>query len=584
MQKRWLTILPLVIALLAIFTVIFDVGFEQSTTAVHILDLLYLFFLLFIVLHIPLRYILKTPVHQRLQVWITDGILWVFYALVFLSRFLDQFAGQQPLPALAQKIWLVPVFTFNLVREISRFGFWFRNRKINPALLFVSSFFALITLGTFLLMMPRATHSGISFTNAFFTATSAVCVTGLIVVDTGTYFTQFGQIFILLLVQLGGLGIMTFTSFFVFFFSGGTSFQSMIVIGHVTNENKIARVFSTLFKILVFTISFEAAGILLVYLTLDGPEAAVPGGRLFFSVFHAISAFCNSGFSTLSTSFYDMDFRFNYSLHLVIALLFVIGGLGFPVMFNCFNYLKHLVHKGLTKLNQEKKPYYHHHVINLNTRIVLLTTLILIVAGTVGFFMLEYGHTLSEHHGPGKLVTAFFSAVTPRTAGFNTVDTASLRLPTMLLVILLMWIGASPASTGGGVKTSTFALAVLNATSLIRGRDRVEIFRREIPAGSLHRASGFIILSLIVIATAIFMLLLTDPDKSFSDVLFEVFSAFSTVGLSRGITGDLSLPGKWWIIITMFIGRVGTLTFLVAFFRKPKSTQYQLPTEDILIN
>lgn len=584
MRKMWRTFFPLINGLLAVLTLLFDVGFEQSGRLVYILDHLYLFYLLVIVLSIPFRYILIPPENQKFRIWLIDAVLWAFYVLIFICRIFIVFKDQALLHPLELKIWLVPVFTIYLIRELSRFAFWSKNKKINPALLFVSSFFALIMAGTLLLMMPRATHSGIGLTDALFTSTSAVCVTGLIVVDTGTYFTLFGQSIIMILIQLGGLGIMTFTSFFVFFFSGGASYQGIILIGNLTSERKIARVFNTLLKILIFTISIEAAGMVLIYFGLGGPEAMFPGDRLFFSVFHAISAFCNAGFSTLSHSFFDLNFRFNYALQLVIALLFITGGLGFPVIINIYNYLKHLVIHRVMKPGRKRKPVYLAHIINLNTRIVVLTTLLLTGAGTIAFLLLEYNHTLSEHHGIGKLATAFFGAVTPRTAGFNTVDTGNLQLPTLVMVIILMWIGASPASTGGGIKTSTFTVSVLNALSLIRGRNRVEFFRREIPGSSLNRASAFVMLSLMVIGLAIFVLLLSDPEKAFSDIVFEVFSAFSTVGLSRGITADLSVPGKYMIILTMFTGRVGTLTLLVAFFRKLKSMQYRYPSEEILIN
>ncbi len=584
MRKTWLTFFPLINGSLAVLTLLFDVGFEQGGRLVYILDHLYLLFLLVIVLSIPLKYILITPENQKFRVWVIDTILWAFYVLIFICRIFIVFKDQALLHPLELKIWLVPVFAINLIRELSRFTFWSKNKKINPALLFVGSFFALIMAGTLLLMMPRATHSGIGLTDALFTSTSAVCVTGLIVVDTGTYFTRFGLIIIMILIQLGGLGIMTFTSFFVFFFKGGASYQGIILIGNLTSERKIARVFNTLLKILIFTLSFEAAGMVLIYFSLNGSAALYPGDRLFFSVFHAISAFCNAGFSTLSQSFFDIDFRFNYTLQLVIALLFITGGLGFPVIINIYSYLKHLIIHKVRKPGRKRKPVYLPHIISLNTRIVVLTTLFLTGVGTVAFLLLEYNHTLSEHYGIGKLVTAFFSAVTPRTAGFNTVNTGNLQLPALVMVIILMWIGASPGSTGGGIKTSTFALSLLNAHSLIRGRNRVEFFRREIPGSSLNRASAFVMLSLIVIGLAVFVLLLSDPEKAFSDIVFEVFSAFSTVGLSRGITADLSVPGKYMIIVTMFTGRVGTLTLLVVFFRKIKSMQYRYPSEEILIN
>jgi len=584
MNKMPWPYLPLINNLLAIFTLLYDVGFEQHGVQILIIEYLYLIYLLVIVISIPLRYLFAVPKRQRIKLFVTDLFLWSFITLVLLSRIFNVFTDQVLINTLELKIWLLPVFLLSLIREFSRFDNWFKNKKFNPALLFAGSFASLILVGTLLLMMPKATHSSINLTNALFTSTSAVCVTGLVVVDTGTYFTLFGQSIIMALIQLGGIGIMTFTSFFIFFFKGGTSYQSLILMGNLANERKVAKVFNTLLKILIFTVSIEAIGLVFIYLSLKGSHEMIPGGKLFFSVFHAISAFCNAGFSTLPQSFFDINFRFNYSLHIVISLLFITGGLGFPVIINFYFYLKYLLIKNVLRLRKNRKPLYFPRVINLNTRLVVLTTFLLIALGTIAFMVLEYGNTLSEHNGFGKIVTAFFGAVTPRTAGFNTVDTGNLRLPTMVMIIILMWIGASPASTGGGIKTSSFALALLNAISLVKGRNRTELFKREIPALSINRAFSFIFLSLIVIGTAIFFLLLTDHEKVFTDIFFEVFSAFSTVGLSRGITADLSVVGKFIIIFTMFTGRVGTLTLLVAFFRKPISTLYQYPSEEILIN
>jgi len=406
----------------------------------------------------------------------------------------------------------------------------------------------------------------------------------LTVVDTGSSFTTLGQSMIMILIQLGGLGIMTFTSFFVLFFSGKASYRSLIIIGDLASERKIASVFTTLLQILLFTLLIESAGGFLIYASLEDHAADIPGGRAFFSVFHTISGFCNAGFSTLPLNLYDMDFRFNYPLHLVIALLIIAGGLGFPVIINLYHYLGLMFLRILKRSRGNRAKFLPEHVITLHTRIVLVTTFWLIAAGTIAFLALEYDNTLSDHHGIGKWITAFFGSVTPRTAGFNTVDTASLQMATLVLVMMLMWIGASPASTGGGIKTSAFALAIMNALSLIRGRNRVEYAHREISVNSLNRASAFIVLSLLVISAAILTLLVTDPGIPFADSVFEVFSAFGTVGLSRGITPELSIPGKFLISITMFTGRVGTLTLLMAFFRKLKSTQYRYPSEEILIN
>jgi potassium uptake TrkH family protein len=575
---------PGVIGILAILTLLYDVGFEQSEFMDSLISTFYLFFLLFIVIGIPIRYILSFPKKQRLVIWITDLLFWGVCLLVIINRIVYSVSEAVLIPGMVLKIWLVPLFIINLIREVSRVDRLFKNRKINPALLFAGSFFLLCLTGSLLLMMPKANHAGISFTDAFFTSTSAVCVTGLVVVDTGSHFTPFGQVLILILIQLGGIGIMTFTSVFVFFFKGGTSFQNLIIMGDLASENKFANVFNTLLKIVVFTLLIEAAGAVLIYFNLTDPGLSVPGGRLFFSVFHSISAFCNAGFSNLSQSLSDIHFRFNYPLHLVIALLIILGGLGFPVAINIYSYLKNWIKQWMPKTKAKQLIYSPARIISLNTRIVAVTSLVLVLAGTLSFYLLEFNNTLSEHQGIGKLVTAFFGAVTPRTAGFNSVDTGNLHLPTIALVIVLMWIGASPASTGGGIKTSTIALAVLNVMSIVRGRSRINFYRREISSLSVNRAFAIIVLSLLVIGSSAFLLTLTEPGKAFSDLIFEVVSAFSTVGLSTGITADLTPAGKYVIILTMFVGRVGTLTLLVAFFRNPRTSLFKFPSEGVLIN
>lgn len=587
MNSRTYSLMSVLAGLLAILTLLYDVGFEQGLMADRIISSSYLIYLLFFAWNIPftnLYFEIGRSKRRRSRIWITGGLLWLLVMGVLVSRAAAMFTDRVFLPILERKAWLALTFSLCLLLELSRLITLFKYRKFNPALLFVSGFFALILTGTFMLLMPRATISGISLTDAFFTSTSAVCVTGLIVVDTGSCFTRLGQSMIMILIQLGGLGIMTFTSFFVLFFSGGATYRSLIIIGDLTSEKKIASVFGTLLHILVFTLVIEAAGVLLIHSSLKDHPGNIPGGRTFFSIFHAISAFCNAGFSTIPLSLYDIDFRFNYPLHLTVALLFITGGLGFPVIANLFQSFRLSILRKVKRVRSTDGPPIPAQVISLHTRIVLRTTFWLIIAGTLAFLILEYRHTLSEHHGPGKVITAFFGAVTPRTAGFNTVDTSSLQMTTMVLVIVLMWIGASPGSTGGGIKTSAFALAIMNARSLISGRNRVEFAKREISANSLNRASAFMILSLMVISSSILILLVTDPGIAFADAVFEVFSAFSTVGLSRGVTPGLSLPGKYLIIITMFIGRVGTLTLLVAFFRKLRNTQYRYPSEEILIN
>ncbi len=469
--------------------------------------------------------------------------------------------------------------------ELSKNSLLLLRIRFNPSLLFLGSFFFLIVFGTGLLLLPRATYDGISFIDAVFTSASAVCVTGLIVVDTATYFTPLGQGILLFLIQLGGLGVMIFTSFFGFFFQGSHSFQNQIFLKDFINEEQLGKIYKTLVKILGFTFGLELAGAFLIYQSFP---AGLHSGleKVWYSAFHSISAFCNAGFSVFTDGMFDagMGARYNFNMHLVIAWLIVLGGIGFPVVINFYTFLKYFVINTWNQVTQRKKFRHIPRVINANTRIVLVTTLFLIAGGTLGFWLFERNGVLSGLGWYGQLVTSFFGAVTPRTAGFNTVDMTAIALPTILFYLFLMWVGASPSSTGGGVKTSTFALALLNISSIARGRNRLEIFGREITNDSTNRAFGIIIMSIIVIGSCIFCLSYTNPGLPLKALVFESFSAFSTVGLSLGITSQINDTGKLILTATMFIGRIGTLTILVAFLRKLSNWSYRFPSEQIYIN
>lgn len=580
MSKHFLKYGALLFSILAILTMLFDIGYHQGASTLKFLNFSYLVYLVGIIIFVPIKYFVDIKSFQKLRIWIIELILWGAYNYLLVSIPFSELSNG----AANFKIWLFIAFSVSLIREISGLRLNWRYKHANPAAIFILSFALLVAAGTLLLMLPRATHAGISFIDALFTSTSAVCVTGLIVVDTGSYFTVFGQSIIMVLIQLGGIGIMTFTSFFAYFFMGGSSYQNLILLGNLTSENKIAEVIGTLKKILFFTFLVELAGFALIYINISSINGLKQADTLFFSAFHSISGFCNAGFSTLSESFYDINFRFNYFLHITISLLFILGGLGFPVIINLYTWLKHWLINRLLRLNRSSEVIHQAHAFSLNTKLVLYTTFLLLVLGSVMFYALEYNNTLAEHSGIGKLITAFFSTATPRTAGFNTVDTSAIYIPTAMFIILLMWIGASPASTGGGIKTSTFALAILNVISLTRGKGKVELNRRHIPETSIRRSFAFMFLALFIIGLVTFLLFKSEPDKNATDLIFEVFSAFSTVGLSRGITGDLSVAGKYLITLTMYIGRVGALTFLSAFVKKSTGKLFQYPTEGILIN
>lgn len=452
----------------------------------------------------------------------------------------------------------------------------------HPSLLFAGSFLFLIVIGTGFLLLPNATTTGLSFTDALFTATSAVCVTGLIVVDTSTAFTSFGQTLIMILFQIGGLGFMTFTSFFGFFFKGGASYRSALALKDFVNEQNMGRISSTLLQIITFTVLAEMIGAFLIFNSVDKSLFDTFGDHVKFSVFHSISGFCNAGFSTLSSGLYEDFVGMNYSMHMIVAFLIIVGGLGFPVIIDLYYNSKVLILKLYNSIRKTGKTFYRPHL-KVHTKLALGTTGILLLTGFVAYLIFERNHTLDGLSFTGRMVTSFFGAVTPRTAGFNTVDMSALALPTVLIYILLMWIGASPGSTGGGLKTTTFAVAILNTFSLAKNKDRVEIFRREISNGSIRKALSVVLLSQVVIGFAIITLSALEPKLSFTSIIFECFSAFSTVGLSLGITGSLGDPSKYVLMAVMFIGRVGTLTLFAAFFKKAATLQYRYPKESVFI-
>jgi len=563
---------------IGLIAIIVDFGFYQNRFYQEWLDTYYFLVLGIGLIATSIRYTQNPSLRLR-KVFYFDFslvifILWLFYLYIFVGiPFETDFILENP-------IWIKIAVILSFIREFSELRINYKRTVLNPAQLFIASFFAIILLGAILLMLPRASHTEISFLDALFTSTSAVCVTGLAVVDTGSHFTTLGQTILVILIQIGGLGILTFASYFSYFFKGGTSYENQLVLSDMTSSRKLGEVFSLLKYIILITFIIELSATILIFSSLDSKLFSSWSEQLFFSAFHAISAFCNAGFSTLSTSLYDDGFRYNYYLQIVVIATFVLGGLGFPIVVNIMKYAKYL----LLTIIPIKKTKFRPWVLNLDSRITLITTCLITLIGFVAFYFLEYHNTLAEHRGIGKAVTALFGATTPRTAGFNSIDFAATTMPTILLIILLMWIGASPQSTGGGIKTSTFAIATLNILSLAKGKTRIEVFRREISDLSVRRAFATIALSLIIIGFGISFVSYFDPQMSFRDIAFECFSAYSTVGLSLGITSSLSAGSKWVLIVIMFIGRISMLSLVIAVFTKVRHKNYRYPTEELTIN
>ncbi len=572
------------LSLLGVGVFLFDIGFEHAPFVPRLLHYFYHGFFLVVLVSLALRTLALLRLGTRRPSLIFEGVLLCFMLVALVARFIMQNHLTSASTLLQffdseQLVYFVIFYVFLV--ELSKKTLLFYRTSFNPAQLFLLSFLFLICIGTALLMLPQATYLPISFIDAFFTSTSAVCVTGLAVVDTATVFTPTGKVIILILVQIGALGIMTFASFFGIFFQG-SSLKGSLFMKDWLNEDNLGQITNTLFKIVSLTVGIELLGALLVYWAIAPVPDALLVDKMSFAIFHAVSAFCNAGFSTLTLGLYDPILRFNYPLQVVISFLVIMGGLGFPIVFNLYRYLRHSVIRGYYKVTG-KKFLNHSRLLNVNTRLVLVTTSALLVFGMVVYFLLEYSNTLAEHSLGGKIVGAFFGSVTPRTAGFNTVDMAQLAAPTILLYLLLMWVGASPASVGGGIKTTTFAVAILTIVNLARGRDRVEVYRREIEKASVYKAFTVMFLSLLVIGASVFLITIFDPKLELSAVAFESFSAFGTVGLSMGITGDLSAASKFVLIVTMFLGRVGTLTLIIGVLQKVSTLRYRYPQETIII-
>ncbi|MFD2245801.1 TrkH family potassium uptake protein [Pontibacter ruber] len=447
--------------------------------------------------------------------------------------------------------------------------------QLKPGVTFILSFVLLILVGAGLFMLPKMTNApeGMRLIDAVFMATSAACVTGLSVVDPGTYFTFGGQIVLLSLIQLGGLGILTFATFFATLMRQGVALRQHVAMQQILEAETLYTTKGLLRKLIYLTFLIEGIGAVFVFFTW-GPEVkfADMGSKIFYSLFHAISAFCNAGFSLYPEGLYTVPVRFSYLLHLVVAGLIIFGGIGFPTILDVFS-------PKAMRMRMEA-PWRNW---KLLTRVTIYTSAALIALGTVGFFLLEYSNTLAHLNFAEALITAFFQSVTTRTAGFNTVDISALSVPTLLMFLFLMFIGASPGSTGGGIKTTTFVVILLAVITTIRNKRYMEIGRRTISHAAAYKAFSVFAFAALINMLFIFMLSISDSEYGLIQLAVEQVSAFATVGLSTGITAGISDFGKSILVLSMYLGRVGTLTLALALSTRPPSTDYKYPETPIVV-
>ena len=463
------------------------------------------------------------------------------------------------------------------------------GRKTNPALMLAVSFMVIILVGSGVLLMPRCIQPGVhlSWIDSLFTTTSAVCVTGLTTIDVPSTFTSFGQLVIMVLIQIGGLGMMTITSFFALFFMGSTSIYSQMLVSDMVSSKSLASLWSTLLNIFGFTAILELAGAISIFIDIHGTIGLDIWHELFFSVFHAVSAFCNAGFSNYPDGMgAPVLLQGGHCwLYVILALLVILGGIGYPVLVN----LRIAAERHATVIWKWINGRHYAslsipNLFDLNTKIVLRTTTILIVLGTVLLAYFEWNNTFAGMRIHEKVVQAFFNAVSPRTAGFISVNLNSMCIQSIFIYTMLMWIGGASQSTAGGVKVNAFAVAYLNIRSIIRGTNRVEFAGRELSTDSIRRANAAIFSSLIVLGFFIFMVTLTDPDLPLKAIVFECVSAFATVGSSLGITSELQEASKLLIVALMFLGRVGVVTLAQGLLKQYKNQNYKLPQDNITIS
>lgn len=511
--------------------------------------------LFFIALALLLRLMLMVFREHRFKT-IADFLILLFGSILFVydAKFVIFFLF------IRQVFYIARYYFFDAFN-----GALYKKMLSNPPVTFMASFAVTILGGTLLLMLPSASvaHKVTSFVNALFTATSATCVTGLVVLDTGSYFSLFGQLVILLLIQVGGLGIMTISTAFAVLLGQKLALRVENVMLNVMGESKSFDFITLIKNVVLFTAVIELAGAALLFFTFR--ELYSPGRAVYYSVFHSISAFCNAGFGLYSDSF--ARFAFSFHINAIITTLIILGGLGFPVIVDLFNHV--------TRRSSQ-------YSITLHSKVVLSMTGLLLLGGTLFFFISEYSHTMRDmalHH---KALCSWFQSVTCRTAGFNTVNQGQLSHSSVLVSVILMFIGASPGSTGGGVKTSTFAILILSIIALIKGQTDLTLFKRRILPSSVRQSTSLITLSLAFVCLIVFLILMLDP-FSLETTLFEAVSAFGTVGLSMGITPDLSSVSKILIVILMYIGRVGPLTVLFALSQRTVTPSYVLPEERIAI-
>ncbi len=535
--------------IIVFFVAVYEIGFlgeGTDTSLLHTVYHVYLFFY-FIFFSTKMPSILKNRGRgQKIYMFVIRILLFIFLIFyLFNVNFVFDSVNYHGIfyrfltsPDL---VYLILLSTFFI--EVSKNTFKVLVAKIKPEFLFALSFIVIIFIGAGLLKLPNAAVTKLPFVDCLFMATSATSITGLQCFDSGELLTPLGQGILLFLLQVGGLGVMTFTCFIAYFFKDTSSFKADAMLGNMVGTEGMGSTLKIILTIVIYTFTIEIIGAISIFAAVECcPEIPTTSDRVYFAIYNAISAFCNAGFTTIPGSMCAGSLFYNYSLKMIISLLAILGGVGFPILINLQNFIYHKL-RNLKRVIVDGKRYIHEpRLINVNTKLATIVSTAIFVIGTIIFFVLERNNTLQAHDGFWhKLVDSFYYAVMPRSAGFNDVALNTMRISTIIFLIAQMWIGASPISTGGGIKTTTFGIAVLDILSILQGKDRIEIFRRKIANRTVRLAFAVIIISLIFISVGTFLMSIFESGNnsaSLTEMLFETTS-------SRIVAMSFCVPGSW---------------------------------------
>lgn len=588
--KRLVTLFGIVTftaALLSIVALIVFVGFDHEPDKVRFLTRMIrtarIVFIVSVLFNLVFNW-QQTKRNTRVVKWILDiAILLTVLPLIYprpdhpwIPFLADLFYSKKVMFAVTG-CYAVWELCFGITRML--------GRKVNPSLLLATSFLFFIIIGSFMLMMPKCTTGDLEYIDSLFVSTSAVCITGLTPVDVAATFTPFGILILSVLIQIGGLGVMTFTSFFAMFFSGNTSIYSQMMVKDMIYSKTINSLLPTLLYILGFTLVIEVIGAGMIFLSVHGTLGMSLEDELIFSGFHSLSAFCNAGFSNIEGGMSNEALLLhNQSIYLIASLLIFLGGIGFPILENIKTAFGQYLRRFWLWITRKPTRCGQVHIYNINTKLVMAFTLSIFAVSTVLFFIMEYSNSLAGMSLGDKIVQSVFNAWAPRSSGFSSVNPAGFMTTTIIMVMVLMWIGGGSQSTAGGIKVNTFGVILLELKSIIMGRHRVVVYNRTVAHDSIRRAFAVVTLSILAYVIYSIVLVALEPGLPVKGLLFESASALFTVGSSLGITPELSDASKILLSTAMFVGRVGLLSLLIGFVGQKSDSPIKYPTDSIIIN